>query len=151
MKQAFRLIAAAGVVGLGTFGAHSLAENAVQRERAASCRPVDVSVYFAPGQTELNDFAEALLRQAVSQVEHCELAQIEVVGFADASGQSSQNMAISERRAEAALEFLLNNGVEANQIDLQAKGDEGAVLPNGERVIMRRKTDLRFVPAQPAA
>tara|TARA_B100000678_G_scaffold64418_1_gene52521 strand:- start:5979 stop:6452 length:474 start_codon:yes stop_codon:yes gene_type:complete len=151
VHQRFRLLAAAGVVGLASFGAHSLAENAIEREKAAACQPVEVSVYFAPGQTELNDFAEDLLRNAVGRVQQCELAQIDVTGYADATGQSSANYRISELRAEAALEYLLNNNVTANQINITAKGDEGALLEDGVRAVMRRKADLRIVPVQPTA
>ena len=70
--------------------------------------PVEVSVYFAPGQFELNGFAENLLNQAVAQVEHCELSKIEVTGFADSTGRADQNMKLSDKGADAAMQFIID-------------------------------------------
>ena len=151
MNQTMRLLTAAGAVGLTTFGVHSLAEQSIREDMEAACVPVEVSVYFAPSQTELNEFAEDLLDQAVSQIEHCQLAQIDVTGFADHSGQAEYNYRVSEMRAHAALEFLEERGVTANMINLTARGEEGALQENGEPVVMRRKADLRFIPSPPNA
>ena len=151
MNQTSRLLTVAAAVAATTFGVHSLAEQSIREDLVETCRPVEVSVYFAPSQSELNEFAEDLLNQAVSRVEHCDLAQIEVVGFSDASGQADFNFRLSEQRAQNAMLYLTNHGVTANIVDVSARGEEGALLASGEPAIMRRKVDLRLVPTAPVA
>jgi outer membrane protein OmpA-like peptidoglycan-associated protein len=150
LSQTLKLFGAATVVGLAAFGAHSMAENAIRKARAHACMPVEVSVYFAPGQFELNGFAENLLNQAMSEVEHCSLSKIEVTGFADSTGRADQNMKLSEQRADAAMQFIITQGVEAELIEVEAKGADGAVLQSGEPLVMRRKVDIRLIPQKPS-
>lgn len=149
MKQTARLLTVAAAIAASTFGVHSLAEQSIREDMVQSCAPVEVSVYFAPSQYELNEFAEDLLHQAVSRVEHCELAQIEVVGFSDSSGQADFNYRLSEQRAEHTMAYLEEHGIVANTIQMSARGQEGAVSDSGEPLIMRRKVDLRFIPVPP--
>ena len=146
IAQTLRLFGAAAVVGLAAFGAHSMAESAIRKERAELCMPVEVSVYFAPGQFELNGFAEDLLDQALTQVGHCDLSKIEVLGFADSSGRADLNMKLSRQRAESAMQYIMMQGIEASMVEIQARGAEGAATNPGEPLVMKRKADIRLIP-----
>ena len=151
MKQTLQLFAAAGAVGLASFGAHSLAEHAIREEKRLTCEPVEVSVYFGLGESQLNEFSESLLRTAMSSVDHCELSLVEVIGFADATGRSDVNLRISEQRAQAALAYIVEHGVEAESFEVGARGDEGAIQSNGQPAESRRRADVRFIPQVPTA
>lgn len=146
MKDRLQLIGAAGFIGLASFGAHSLAESSVIAEARGECLPVEVSVYYAPGSTDLNEFAERVLNNAMFETEHCELAAVQVFGYADASGNAEANLVISRKRAEAVKAYLEMRGVNPNVFTVEAKGEEGAIDANGKAEVMRRKTDLRLIP-----
>ena len=87
----------------------------------------------------------------MTSVDHCELSLVEVIGFADATGRSEVNLRISEQRAQAALAYVVEHGIEAANFEVGARGDEGAIQSNGEPAESRRRADVRFIPLQPSA
>lgn len=146
MMDTLRLLGAAAFISAATITAHGITDAHIEAESAASCQPVEVSVYFRPGDAQLNEYSESVLNRAMGQVEHCELGQVQVFGYADASGSSRANMEISRLRAENALEYLNMRGLSAEDIIVEARGEEGALTADGKREVMRRKADLRLIP-----
>lgn len=146
-----KLLGAAGVIGFATFSAHALTSHHAKEVASKYCEPLEVSVYFQPGGTELNEFAERVLDNVMYEMRYCDLAKIEVDGFADASGAADLNLQISKARAESTLNYLKARGFEALAVELDAKGEEGAIDKDGRNVAMRRKADLRLIPVADAA
>lgn len=151
IKDTAKLFGAAAFVSLMTLGTSAVSEAHLNEEAIANCQPLEVSVYFRPGEAELNEFAESLLNKAMYQVDHCEISRVEVFGYADASGSADANMLISQARAEVTVDYLTRHGMEPNSIVMEAKGEEGAIGPDGQAEVMRRKTDIRLIPTQNAA
>lgn len=139
LKDTMKIMTVAAIAAFAGFGAHA-------DETRPPCRTLDISVYFQPGETELNPFSRALLERAVSRMDECEIARIEVSGYADASGDVASNLEISQARVDATLSFVMGKGIVANSIVLGATGDEDAIGPDGVTEVMHRKAELRIVP-----
>jgi OOP family OmpA-OmpF porin len=64
------------------------------------------AVYFAPGQTTLTPDDKARLDTIANQAKQLQGYMIEVVGFADPTGNAAQNQKLSEDRAYAVVTYL---------------------------------------------
>lgn len=142
-----RLLAASALIAGVSFATHSFASpSETQTPEPTQCETREVSVYFAPSQTSLNDLAKELIQRTTERLDGCDLARVEVHGFADASGPAEQNQSLSEARTEAVLSFLSEEGMEIPDVFVAAYGEDGATRSDGTPVIMRRKADIRLIP-----
>ena len=84
-------------------------------------------LYFSSGSSELDDVArETLDIQAAFLQRHPQwLAKLQ--GFADDPGNVPANVALSARRAEAVLEYLVSKGVDRNRLWAKGYGKERPV------------------------
>lgn len=92
----------------------------------------------AKGNLEV--FAEALRRPELAR------ANIAIDGFTDASGSEEYNQVLSERRAQAVVSFLTENGVD--EVKLVARG-HGETRPLGDPLDpANRRVETSLVVAQ---
>ncbi len=66
--------------------------------------------------------------------------RVELQAYADRSGRSERNQALSQRRAEAVMDELVRQGVRRERIHIQAHGEGRAFVPtrDGEREAQNR-------------
>ncbi len=81
-------------------------------------------VYFAEDQSVLAPEAQETLRRQVSWLQKYPGVSIQVEGHADERGTREYNISLSARRATAAREFLIAQGIEAARISSIAYGKE---------------------------
>ena len=101
-----------------------------------------VNVYFdfnssKPTNTSLSgvDFLVKYLKNNPSK-------SADVIGYADEIGQSSYNQSLSQKRAEAVKNVLINSGIDASRLNVVANGEDASVNKNSKeaRQIVRRVT-----------
>lgn len=97
----------------------------------------DSAVLLATAKRNLDDSAAALLRNPGLQVE--------IAGYADASGPESYNMKLSERRAEAVRSYLEQAGVDAQRMTTRGYGEShpGASDTTANGLAENRRVELR--------
>ncbi len=76
----------------------------------------DKSVLKAEGQSKLDEFV-------VKMNEHTEVDVLLVTGHTDRIGSEAYNMDLSQRRADAVKNYLVNKGVSSSRIETAAKGE----------------------------
>ncbi len=81
-------------------------------------------IYFVVDQSNLTPEAEETLRRQASWLKQYQAVAIQVEGHSDERGTREYNIALSARRATAAREFLIAQGVEASRISSIAYGKE---------------------------
>ena len=81
-------------------------------------------VYFVVDQADLTTEAQETLRKQASWLQQYPGVSIQVEGHSDERGTREYNIALSARRATAAREFLIAQGVEASRISSIAYGKE---------------------------
>jgi peptidoglycan-associated lipoprotein len=84
-------------------------------------------VYFLVDQATLTPEAQETLRRQAAWLKQYPDVSIQVEGHADERGTREYNISLSARRATAAREFLIAEGVEANRISSIAYGKERPV------------------------
>ena len=75
---------------------------------------------------------------------------IRVEGNTDSLGEESWNQSLSERRAEAIVDYLASRGVDRRRIVARGNGSLRSVASNrtAEGRARNRRTDILFIPAK---
>lgn len=81
------------------------------------------NVQFETGKAELLPGAKAELDQLVSWMQDNEGKKIEIAGHTDNVGDETENQVLSEKRAKAVREYLLEKGVAASRIISRGYGE----------------------------
>jgi peptidoglycan-associated lipoprotein len=84
-------------------------------------------IYFLADQSTLTPEAQEVLRRQAAWLRQYPQVTIQVEGHADERGTREYNIALSARRATAAREFLLAQGVQAARLSTIAYGKERPV------------------------
>lgn len=108
-----------------------------QPEQAtATIEPLEQSVGFPDGGAELDDASLATLRDVLSSQQVTDGGRITLRAHSDAGGSDAANMRASTARGEAVKDWLVENGIAEDRIDVIAFGEQNPVepnaLPNGE-------------------
>lgn len=70
------------------------------------------------------------LRQLASSLQNYPGTEVLIVGHTDSTGSDSYNLGLSYRRAEAARQFLIAQGVPANRIRVEGRGETEPIADN---------------------
>jgi outer membrane protein OmpA-like peptidoglycan-associated protein len=87
-------------------------------------------VQFAPNHETLTAEAMRKLYPLVTILKEQPKRPIRIEGHTDNSGEKSYNLDLSQRRADAVRDFLIENGIRAERITARGEGEEKAVAPN---------------------
>ncbi|CAN7310238.1 OmpA family protein [Brevundimonas sp. LjRoot202] len=112
------------------------------------CTPQRFEVYFRDSEARLTDAARHAIGLTATQLQGCEIRQVNVIGLADARGGPTANLDLSERRALAVAEALEAAGWPSPVFSLIVAGESGAVTADGASEPMRRRTEV-LVDAAP--
>ena len=81
-------------------------------------------IYFAEDQSKLaSEAKDTLLKQAAWLKQYSDV-EVQIEGHADERGTREYNISLSARRAAAAKDFLISQGVESSRISTIAYGKE---------------------------
>lgn len=91
----------------------------------------DAMVTFALDSAELRPGAIAELNEAVALLNlHSEISRVEVAGHTCDLGPAAYNQRLSERRAQAVRNFLVDNGVSADRLVVRGYGEDRPKVRN---------------------
>lgn len=116
----------------------------VRTQLSISKRPKQANVIVTPNEVKLkkqvhfeHDSAKLApdsmgIVQEIAEVlrEHPKLDQIEIQGHTDNSGNEAYNKRLSQERAEAVREALIQHGVEPSRLTARGYGQEKPIAPN---------------------
>jgi outer membrane protein OmpA-like peptidoglycan-associated protein len=114
---------------------------------------VPTTVNFAFNSAELDAEARRVLAAQAAFIRQFPEVRFSVTGHADLVGSERYNYALGLRRAQAAVAFLVSQGVEVSRLEaLVSEGETRPVVPSGgpERANRRAVTDVMgFVQDHP--
>ncbi len=122
-----------------------------QRVRLAEDRiEILERVFFQSNRDRIQRRSHALL-QNVAQVliSHPEIKHIQIEGHTDDRGPEARNQALSQRRAEAVVAFLVAEGVEPSRLTPRGFGESRPIANNRNRRgrAQNRRVEFNIVPA----
>ena len=106
----------------------ALQANARETERGLVLTLGDV--LFGSGQATLTPGAMHRLQTLVTVLKAHPERQVTIEGYTDSVGSESYNLGLSQRRAEAVRDFLVQNGVDAARITARGYGAAAPIAPN---------------------
>lgn len=101
--------------------------------------------HFAFDSAELKPAMEAELNAVADKVMASRGSEtLEIVGHTDSTGPEAYNQALSERRAQAAADYLVGKGIPATSITISGMGESQPVADNGTREgrAMNRRVEI---------
>lgn len=87
-------------------------------------------IQFQSGSADIDRDSRGLLDRLVEIALRCPSASLEIGGHTDSDGEEAANMALSERRAQAVVEFLEKAGLPADRLRALGFGQTYPVAPN---------------------
>ena len=102
------------------------------------------SIYFETGQVELIDDNYPELDRLVELLEKNPKLEIQINGHTDATGNEATNLKLSEARAKAVFDYLLEKGI-SNEIDFKGYGSQSPIADNKTEEGRRKNRRVEFV------
>jgi len=93
-----------------------------ESERLAAQRISDGVIYFAFDRYDLSAEARATLTQKATVMREVPQLRVTIEGHTDERGTEEYNLALGERRARAAYDFLVNLGLPPSQMEMVSFG-----------------------------
>lgn len=90
----------------------------------------DSGILFDFDSSALRSEAQRNLSELANSVRDFEKTELLVVGHTDARGSDTYNQDLSERRANAAYEYLVRQGVQPSRINAVGRGEDEPVATN---------------------
>jgi outer membrane protein OmpA-like peptidoglycan-associated protein len=128
--------------GSGWQAVPAQAENKTPPPQQGSSRPAPVpapqgkvtyrmgDLLFAPGQAELQPAALATLDALVASIAKEPDRHLVVEGHTDSTGDEAGNRELSQRRADAVMQYLVAHGVSPSRISAVGKGQDNPIASN---------------------
>ena len=103
-------------------------------------------VFFGFNKSNLSDEALATIKQVVYAVHESGSAAVRVVGHTDRAGSIAYNKALSLRRARSVRKALVDEGVSAEGISIEGRGESDPLVPtaDGVREPQNRRVHISF-------
>ncbi len=108
---------------------------------------VETSVHFAFDKANLTPKAKEALNQLLAEVPNTKGYLVVVEGGTDSIGSAAYNYKLSERRANAVVQYLASNNVPAHKIYVVGLGKDKAAAPNttSEGRAQNRRVEVRLM------
>ena len=87
-------------------------------------------VEFAFDSAELDAESRSALDAAVAVIKSHDSVSMDLIGHTDSKGSDAYNQKLSERRARAAVAYLVSKGVRADQLTAVGRGESSPVASN---------------------
>ncbi len=122
---------------------------AVREESRGTIITLSGQVLFAPGESTLLPIAAQRLTQVAQALRDQGARHLRVEGFTDSRGSPAGNQRLSQARAEAVRDYLVNQGVPTAQVDAQGYGPDRPIADNrsAEGRANNRRVEIVVAPA----
>ena len=121
-------------------GEEELAMNAEERQAAMNIS--SGIIYFEYDSFSLSGESKSILNQKAAIMKKFPQLRVIIEGHCDERGTEEYNLALGERRARAAYDFLLNLGVSSGQMEMVSFGKlHPAVSGSGESAWSKNRRD----------
>lgn len=101
-------------------------------------------VTFASGSAKLTQNSKTILNKVVRTLTDNPEIEVEIRGYTDNRGSSKVNMNLSQRRANAVKDYLVQNGIDASRIQAIGYGPANPIAPNNTRAGRAKNRRIEF-------
>lgn len=105
----------------------------------------DRRVLFATASTTLTDDSRNLLSDLAAVLKRCPAARLAIEGHTDDQGLRENNLALSQRRAEEVMLYLVGEGIGIGRLSARGFGEERPLVANETAAARARNRRIEFV------
>lgn len=87
-------------------------------------------IYFDLDKATIQRKSHRVLNQAVEVLKKFPQIRLEIVGHTDATGTEAHNRELSQKRAEAVRQYLIDKGIEADRLVARGAGEDEPIASN---------------------
>lgn len=121
---------------------------AMNKRIEAQIEEVEVQdrVFFGYDQLELSDEAKKVLDKQVSWLRSDEKISVAIEGHCDERGTREYNIALGERRAKSARDYLVANGIDSSRVKIVSYGKERpAFFGSGDEIFAKNRRAVTVI------
>ena len=101
------------------------------------------SATFIKGKADLSDDAKFVLHDLAQLMQKHPELKLKLIGHTSSEGDPVFNQKLSEARAQAAVDFLVGRGIDANRLEAEGKGSSEPIDENNPEA--NRRTEFVIV------
>ena len=101
------------------------------------------------GKATLLDTSLTLLDRVAGTMLRCGAAPIEVAAHADSDGSAEQNLKLTQERAEAVVDYLVDAGVKRELLTAMGYGEDNPIADNATEEGKRANRRIEFAVTPP--
>jgi len=102
-------------------------------------------VTFASGSSELTPESEKMLLRVLNTLNAYPTMKVEIIGYTDNVGKASNNLRLSQKRANAVRYWVLNKGVSPDRVVAKGYGEQNPIADNKTKEGKRLNRRIEFV------
>jgi peptidoglycan-associated lipoprotein len=123
------------------------AGEAAARETAAAREILEERIHFDYDRSAIRSDAEQRLMRKVAVMRANPSVRLRIEGHADERGSIEYNVALGQRRAEAARAFMVNYGISADRLETVSWGEDRPLVraSNEEAWAQNRRNEFRII------
>ena len=105
-------------------------------------------ILFRSNSRQISSEAAATIERVAAVLRRYDKTLIEVNGYTDTSGSADYNLKLSQARAEAVADELVNDGINPARISPRGYGETHLRIPTGDNVSepRNRRVEIRILP-----
>lgn len=105
------------------------------------------NIFFETKKWEIQENSDFELSKLVEILKNNPLLHVEISGHTDDIGSETDNLLLSEKRAEAVADYLAKKGIEKGKISVKGMGESQPVVPNSgeENRQMNRRIEMKIL------
>jgi OOP family OmpA-OmpF porin len=103
------------------------------------------TIRFEPGRSAIDPDSAGLLDRLIETALRCPTTNIEIAGHTDTDGENSSNQALSEKRAQAVVDYLVKAGLPASRFTAVGYGSTQPVATNETEQGKAQNRRIEFV------
>jgi peptidoglycan-associated lipoprotein len=107
--------------------------------------PALKDVLFEPGHTEIGRQGTVVMKNNAGWLIEHPTTEVLIEGHTDWKGTADANMAVGERRAMAAKDFLVKAGISETRIQIVSLGSDRPVCPQKTEACAARNRRVHFL------
>lgn len=101
-------------------------------------------IYFASGKSTILSRSRKTLNSVASTLEKFPDIRVKITGHTDSTGSRETNLALSEARAEAVRDYLVEKGIDAGRIETEGVGPDAPVADNATKAGRAKNRRIEF-------
>jgi peptidoglycan-associated lipoprotein len=135
-----------GDAGAADMGASAAADDSASAGDAGGMQSADLRpIYFEFDSYRLTNGARKILKANAAWLKSNASVSVQIEGHCDERGTPEYNLALGERRANAAKEYLIAQGIDASRVSVISYGEERPVDPGHDEAAWAKNRRAEMV------